>query len=92
MDGIWKLYNLNSQLLFSIQYDIAKVDLYDYRKQIGFVPQDCMLFQGSIFSNIAVGDSKVESEKVIQVAKLACGHDFIMKLPNAYGTPIGEKG
>ena len=54
--------------------------------------QDWMLFEGTGFSNIAIGNSQVDGNEVIKVAKLACAHDFIMKLPFGYGTPIGEKG
>ena len=73
-------------------FDIAKVDLYSLRKQLGFVPQDCMLFEGTVFSNIALGDPQAESERVLAMSKIACAHEFIMTLPYGYNTPIGEKG
>ena len=87
-----RLYIPNQGRIIIDQYDIAKVDLYEYRKQIGFVPQDCMLFEGTVFSNIALGDPQAESSKVIQMSKIACAHEFIMTLPYGYSTPIGEKG
>ena len=49
-------------------------------------------FEGSIFSNIALGDPLADSEDVVRVAKIACAHEFIMTLPYGYSTPIGEKG
>ena len=72
--------------------DISKVDIYSLRSQVGYVPQDCMLFEGSIFSNIVMGNPDASSEDVIQVAKLACAHDFIMGLKQGYNTRIGERG
>jgi ABC-type bacteriocin/lantibiotic exporter with double-glycine peptidase domain len=56
------------------------------------VPQDCMLFEGTIFSNIAISDINTSSQKVVEMAKLACAHEFIMNLPSGYSTPIGERG
>ena len=72
--------------------DIAKVDIYSLRSQVGYVPQDCMLFEGSIFSNIVMGNPDASSEDVIEVSKLACAHDFIMGLKQGYNTRIGERG
>ena len=87
-----RLYRPSSGRIFIDDYDIAKVDLYSLRSQIGFVPQDCMLFEGTIFSNIALGDPNISSEEVVKMAKIACAHEFIMGLPYGYSTPIGEKG
>lgn len=87
-----RLYRPSSGRILIDGYDIAKVDLYSLRSQIGFVPQDCMLFEGTVFSNIALGDPQVESDRVVEVARLACAHEFIMGLPYGYSTPVGEKG
>ena len=87
-----RLYRPSSGKLLIDQLDIAKVDLYSLRTQIGFVPQDCLLFEGTIFSNIALGDPQAESDRVIEMAKISCAHEFIMNLPLGYSTPIGEKG
>ena len=72
--------------------DISKVDVYSLRSQLGYVPQDCMLFEGTVYSNILMGDPDASNEDVIAVAKLACAHDFIMDLKQGYNTPIGERG
>ena len=87
-----RLYRPTSGKILIDNLDISKVDLYSLRKQIGFVPQDCLLFEGNIFSNIALGDPHAESEKIIEMAKIACAHEFIMELPYGYSTPVGEKG
>ena len=68
------------------------MELYSLRRQLGYVPQDCLLFEGSIYSNIAVADPEAETEDVVKASKLACAHDFIMSLPYGYSTPLGEKG
>ena len=87
-----RLYRPSSGKLLIDQLDIAKVDLYSLRSQIGFVPQDCLLFEGTVFSNIALGDPQAESNHVVEMAKITCAHEFIMELPYGYSTPVGEKG
>lgn len=87
-----RLYRPTSGKLLIDQYDIAKVDLYSLRAQIGFVPQDCLLFEGTVYSNIALGDPQAESARVVEMSTIACAHEFIMELPYGYSTPVGEKG
>ena len=87
-----RLYTPTSGKLLIDQLDISKVDLYSLRSQIGFVPQDCLLFEGTVYSNIALGDPQAESSRVIEMATIACAHEFIMNLPLGYSTPVGEKG
>jgi len=87
-----RLYRPTSGRILMDNYDITKVDLYSLRQQIGFVPQDCLLFEGTVFSNIALGDPEADTDEVVKAAKVSCAHDFIMTLPYGYGTPIGEKG
>ena len=87
-----RLYRPSAGKVLIDNYDISNVDLYSLRSQMGFVPQDCMLFEGTIFSNIAISDINTSSQKVVEMAKLACAHEFIMNLPSGYSTPIGERG
>ena len=87
-----RLYIPTSGKVYVDGYDISKIDLYSYRRQLGFVPQDCMLFEGTILSNIAMGNDDASTELIVEVAQLACAHEFIMNLPYGYNTPIGEKG
>lgn len=87
-----RLYRPSAGKLLIDKLDINKVDLYSLRSQIGFVPQDCLLFEGTVFSNIALGDPQAESHKVIEMAKISCAHEFIMNLPLGYSTRVGEKG
>ena len=62
------------------------------RTQIGIVPQDSLLFEGSVQENIALTNPEASSDDVVKAAKLACAHDFIMSLPSGYGTSVGERG
>ena len=66
--------------------------MYSLRRQIGIVPQDPLLFSGTISENIALTNPDAESEEIVRAARLACAHDFIMELPLGYSTPVGERG
>ena len=73
-------------------YDIAKVELYSLRRQIGIVPQEPLLFSGSVADNIALGDPDASSDAIVEAARLACAHDFIMDMPAGYSSDVGERG
>lgn len=73
-------------------YDIRHVTLKSLRNQIGMVQQDVYLFAGSIYENIAYGKPGASREEVIQAAKNANAHEFIMSFPNGYDTDIGQRG
>ena len=73
-------------------YDIGKVELYSLRRQIGIVPQDPLLFSGTVGENIALTNPEASSEEIVQAARLANAHDFIMDLPSGYSTSVGERG
>ncbi len=72
--------------------DIREVTLSSLRSQIGLVSQDMILFNDSVRNNIAYGLEDIPEAKLIEVAKTAEAHSFIMKLPEGYDTLIGEKG
>ena len=73
-------------------YDIDKVELYSLRRQIGIVPQEPILFSGTVLENIALTQSDADNDEIVRAAKLAEAHEFIMKLPNGYSTDVGERG
>ena len=77
-----RLYQPNLGNIYVDDYDISKVELASLRRQIGIVPQDSLLFEGSISENIALNDSQASAEAIIDAAKIACAHDFIMTLPD----------
>jgi ATP-binding cassette subfamily B protein len=87
-----RLYEPESGRIFIDDYDIGKVDLTSLRRQIGIVPQDSLLFEGSIGENIALNDPQSSSESIIAAAKIACAHDFIMSLGQGYATQLSERG
>lgn len=72
-------------------YDISKVSLTSLRHQIGIVPQDVLLFEGTIRDNIALFDN-LSDDVVMAAAIVAEAHDFIMQLPDGYATRVGERG
>ena len=72
--------------------DIAKVELYSLRRQIGVVPQDSLLFDGTIKDNLLMVKPDASSEELIRAAKIACAHEFIMEQPQGYNSPVGERG
>jgi ATP-binding cassette subfamily B protein len=72
--------------------DISKVELYSLRRQIGIVPQDTVLFEGSVEENITLTNPDAETEDVMNAAAIAAAHDFIMELPAGYTTQVGERG
>ena len=72
--------------------DVRKLTLQSLREQIGLVQQDVYLFCGSIRENIAYGRSDASMEEIIEAAKKANIHEFIMELPDGYETFVGERG
>jgi len=87
-----RLYSPDQGRILIDGYDIDKVELYSLRRQIGIVPQDPLLFSGSISENIALTQPDAGSDEIVMAAKLADAHDFIMALPSGYSTPVGERG
>ena len=72
--------------------DVRKLTLESLRSQIGLVSQDVYLFGGSIKDNIAYGKPDATMDKIVDAAKKANIHDFIMELPDKYDTFVGERG
>jgi HlyB family type I secretion system ABC transporter len=87
-----RLYELESGRIVIDGYDIAKVELYSLRQQVGIVPQDTLLFDGTVQENIALTCPNASSDEIIYAAKVAAAHEFIMGLPNGYNTRVGERG
>ena len=87
-----RLYSPGSGRILIDNYDIDKVELYSLRRQIGIVPQEPLLFTGTVAENIALTDPDASSDAIVQAARLACAHDFIMELPAGYSSTVGERG
>ena len=87
-----RLYAPNKGIVRIDNFDVQKVELYSLRKQIGIVPQEPILFSGSVKENIALTNSEANDQDIIDAAKLAEAHEFIMSLPSGYSTSVGERG
>ena len=87
-----RLYEIEQGRILIDDFDINKVELYSLRRQIGIVPQDPLLFAGSVSENIALTDPEISADDIIEAAKIADAHNFIMDLPLGYSTNVGERG
>ncbi|AST57182.1 ABC transporter [Thermoanaerobacterium thermosaccharolyticum] len=72
--------------------DIKQIDLYKLRSSIGIVMQETFLFSDTIKNNIAFGRPDATMDEIIEAAKAAEAHDFILEMPNGYNTIVGERG
>ena len=87
-----RLYKPNNGKIYIDDIDIQKVALNSLRKQIGFVSQEPNLVSGTVLENIGISDPEINKSAIIDAAKRACAHEFIMNLENGYSTQIEEKG
>ncbi len=87
-----RFYEINSGVISIDGYDITSLTRSSLRKNIGIVAQDVFLFTGTIRENILYGDLEASEEQIIEAAKKAKIHDFIMSLEDGYDTYIGERG
>ena len=71
---------------------IAEAHVYDLRRQLALVPQEIILFGGSIYDNILYGNPSADKEAVISSAKQANAHEFISAFPEGYETLVGDRG
>ncbi|MCJ8330950.1 MAG: ABC transporter ATP-binding protein/permease, partial [Lentisphaeria bacterium] len=89
---IARFYEVDSGSISIDGVDIREIKNADLREHIGVVTQDTILFNCSITENIAYGDRNVDKDRVIEAAKKACAHEFIMEKEEQYDTIVGEKG
>jgi len=87
-----RFYELNKGKITIDGEDIKDITLKSLRKNIGIVQQDVFLFTGTIKDNILYGNPEADDDEVIEAAKNANIHDFIMSLPEGYETYVGERG
>ena len=92
MKLLMRLHKPNKGTIKVDNNDINKFDLYSLRNQIGFVPQETILFNGTIQSNISLTKPEASFEEIRDAAKLANADNFIQELSKGYGNEIGEKG
>jgi ATP-binding cassette, subfamily B, bacterial len=89
---ICRFYDASSGAVRIDGTDIRRVALEEYRGHIGIVLQDPFLFFGTIGDNVAYGAPDSGAARIIQAARAARAHDFILKLPEAYDSLVGERG
>ncbi|WP_152590833.1 ABC transporter ATP-binding protein [Nostoc sphaeroides] len=87
-----RFYDPEVGQIFIDGVDIRDVKLHSLRRQIGIVPQETIMFSGTIAQNIAFGQDVFDMEAVKEAAKIANAHQFISQLPEGYQTWVGERG
>ncbi len=87
-----RFYDVNHGEIRVDNTNVKSLQLKFLRGIIGYVSQDVFLFHGTVLDNIAYGKPDANYEEIIEAAKAAEAHDFIMELPNNYQTVVGERG
>lgn len=92
VDLIFRFYDPIKGAIYIDGKDIRDLKLASLREHIGIVPQENVLFSGTLRDNIAYGDLSATDEEIIAAARAANAHDFIMEFPDQYETIVGERG
>jgi ATP-binding cassette subfamily B protein len=87
-----RFYDVDAGSISIDGVDIRELSLHDLRRAVGIVFEDTLLFHDTVRANIAFADPAAGAERVERAARLAGAHDFIMGLPDAYDTMLGERG
>jgi ATP-binding cassette, subfamily B, bacterial len=89
---LMRFYDVTGGRILIDGEELNLLDIQVFRRQVGMVLQDPYLFHGTILENIGYGLSEVDRNKIVQAARVANAHDFILKLPHGYDTIVGERG
>ena len=89
---LFRFYDTTAGAVLIDGTDVRDITQHSLRAAIGVVPQDTVLFNDTIYYNIAYGKPGATSEEIEQAARLAQIHDFVVKLPQGYKTKVGERG
>lgn len=92
VDLLPRFYDVNEGAILVDGTDIRDFKINDLRALMGIVSQESILFNDTVFNNIAFGDKNYTEEEVITAAKVANAHEFIMNMDNGYQTNIGDRG
>ena len=87
-----RFYDVTAGCVLIDGVDVRELDQTELRRQIAIVPQEAILFSGSVRDNIRYGHPQASDEEVVAAAKAAQAHDFVMRLPEQYDTHIEERG
>lgn len=91
-DLLPRFYDVTEGAIMIDGVDIRKIKLADLNHLMGIVTQESILFNDTIFKNISFGNESATEEQVIEAAKIANAHEFIVKMENGYHTNIGDRG
>lgn len=91
-DLIPRFYDVTGGQVLVESVDVRDIKIESLRKHIAMVPQDTLLFRGTIAENISYGRPGASKEEIVAVAKAANAHEFIGQMPLGYDTPLGEGG
>ncbi|TWI91349.1 ATP-binding cassette, subfamily B, MsbA [Chitinophaga japonensis] len=91
-DLLPRFYDVTAGSIRIDGHDIRNLKMEDVRGLMGMVSQEAILFNDTVFNNIAFGQPEADREAVIQAAKIANAHEFIVQLENGYDTSIGDRG
>lgn len=91
-DLLPRFYDVTEGTIFIDGVDIKKVKLADLNHLMGIVTQESILFNDTVFKNIAFGNEQATEEQVIEAARIANAHEFIVKMEQGYQTNIGDRG
>lgn len=89
---LFRFYDTSSGSILINDHDIKQITQKSLRSMIGIVPQDTVLFNESIYYNIAYGRPNASEAEILAAAKSAHIHDFVQSLPNQYDSQVGERG
>jgi subfamily B ATP-binding cassette protein MsbA len=87
-----RFYDPTAGRILIDEVDAQELTVRGIRRHIGFVLQDTVLFRGTIRENIAYGRHRATDDEIVDAARLANAHDFIMAMPGGYDAPVGERG
>ena len=87
-----RFYDVQAGVIQLDGHDLRDLQLAKLRQAIGFVSQDVFLFHGTVRENITYGSFDASDEQIVEAAKIAEAHDFIMQLADGYDTIVGERG
>src|SRR5690606_6909166 len=89
---LFRFYDVSDGAVKVDGIDLRDLDQASLRRHIGIVPQDTVLFNDTILYNIAYGNPAANREEIMEAARAARIHDFVMGLPDGYDTQVGERG
>jgi len=90
--AIPRFYEVSEGEVLQDGINIKEICLRSLRRNVGVVRQDVSLFAGTVYENIRYGKPDARRDEIIEAAKRANAHDFIMALPDGYDTDIGQRG